>query len=336
MRRVEPIALRLSDAGIGQLACWLITEGRLEALGGGDVASLVLAVASRGAIATCDLANILGWPERTVRRHRRQAIQSGLLAESSSGTVVLAGTPATFARAAQESPPASASTSEATRSLDASAGHPGGHTTARPNMAARPPGGRPKMAAEGGLRPKMAAQPARAPYTRSGMDTYPAPSRSVPERRGAGFELSLDDIAAFPTVPGLSAIASRRVEPLPPGSFVDGSDVCRALPANICSDPFRLVVWWRQQIGLPRSRVTGDSGLELVLLVAKALSISRSAGIRNGAAVLVAALRNGRWRDDRECLGEAIRLVADYEAAGDVVWRRTDDGQSTRILRCAT
>jgi hypothetical protein len=106
---------------------------------------------------------------------------------------------------------------------------------------------------------------------------------------------------------------------------VDGCDVCRVLPADICRDIQRLVVWWRQQIGVSGA-VTGDSGLELVLVVAKALAIARGGSrVRNTAAVLVSCFRSGAWRQERDCLADAVRWVSRLVETGDVAWATSDD-----------
>lgn len=144
---------------------------------------------------------------------------------------------------------------------------------------------------------------------------HPSPApRSAAARHAATVE-DCSDIRRIDLTP-----LAREVEPADIGGMANGSVAGHIKPECIV-DPSLMVNWFRQQLSHDEP-VTGSTGLDLFLVLAKTLEIKRRSNkLKNPAGVLVQALRSGEWLSNRECLREARKLMDEAEARGELKWQ---------------
>jgi len=151
-------------------------------------------------------------------------------------------------------------------------------------------------------------------------DTEGGKIRRVTSRHVASVE-KCGDILGLP----IESLASKQVEPLPLNGLANG-DPLRALTAASVDEPQKLIGWFREQLALPEP-FTGSTGLDLLLVVAKGLSIKRGGkSIKNPAAVLVTCLRSGEWLRERNCLPDASKAMLAAVLAGKLTWKDAENG----------
>lgn len=148
------------------------------------------------------------------------------------------------------------------------------------------------------IRPRLVASRPRLGAPRPSIEEYTFPDTHV-SVAGAGAggprPKSRAEPADTDSIPELAEAVARRIAPLPPGDLRYGAFQALQKPEGLRNGA--LVLWFRQQLGLPRP-LTGDAESDLLLVLAAGLTAAtmpQDDVKKNRLAVFSSIVSRGQW-----------------------------------------